>query len=221
MIFGRALGLQRDPPWRAARSGRDQCQIALRAGRRLDRRLRAEMRDIGHDESEMKPRRIPHRGFADGNIGMHRERRLHVSEGRDDDAPDALDGVDRQDAAVTLDQPPHHRGLARRTKRRADLLGLLDLDQPVDDVAARHQQAVDLLVDAVDLLAQYLERGRSGGRFGHLQNLARTHFLILRSGRLAASRRMRAPFSPMVRDGARAPPRHERGSRVRLTKAMP
>jgi hypothetical protein len=74
---------------------------------------------------------------------------------------------------VTLDQPPHHRGLACRAKRRADFLGLLDLDQPVDDVAARHQQAVNLLVDAVDLLAQYFERGRSGGRVRHLQNLAK------------------------------------------------
>ena len=79
---------------------------------------------------------------------MHRERRLHVGEGRDDDAPDALDGVERQDAAMALDQPAHHVGLARRAERGADFLGLLHLDQPVDDVAARHQQAVDLLVDA-------------------------------------------------------------------------
>ena len=60
------------------------------------------MRHVGHGEAEMKPRRIPHRGFADRNIGMHRERRLHIGEGRDDDAPDALDGVERQDAAMAL-----------------------------------------------------------------------------------------------------------------------
>ena len=104
---------------------------------------------------------------------MHRERRLHIRERRDDDAPDALDGVERQDAAMALDQLAHHRGLARRAERRADFLGLLDLDQPVDDVAARHQQAVNLFIDGVDLLAQHLERRRSGGRFGHAETWRR------------------------------------------------
>ena len=67
---------------------------------------------------------------------------------------------------MALDQPPHHVGLARRAERRADFLGLLHLDQPVDDVAARHQQAVNLLVDRVDLLAQFLQRGwRRGWRW--------------------------------------------------------
>ena len=58
---------------------------------------------------------------------------------------------------MTLDQPAHHVGLARRAERGADLLGLLDLDQAVDDVAARHQQAVNLLVDGIDLFAQLLQ----------------------------------------------------------------
>ena len=48
-------------------------------------------------------------------------------------------------------------GLARRAERGADFLGLLHLDQPIDDVATRHQQAMDLLVDRVDLLAQFLQ----------------------------------------------------------------
>ena len=56
-------------------------------------------------------------------VGMHRERRLHVGEGRDDDPPDALRGVERQDAAMALDQPAHHVGLARGPERRAGLLG--------------------------------------------------------------------------------------------------
>ena len=68
---------------------------------------------------------------------------------------------------MSLHQAAHHVGLPRRTKRRADLLGLLDLDQPVDDIAPRHQQAVDLFINGVDLLAQYLERGWSGRRSGH------------------------------------------------------
>ena len=62
-------------------------------------------------------------------------------------------------------QAPHHVGLARRAERGTDFLGLLDLDQPIDDVAARHQEAVDLTVDGVDLLAQHLERGRGRGGF--------------------------------------------------------
>ena len=70
------------------------------------------------------------------------------------------------------DKLAHHAGLARRAERRADFLGLLHLDQPVDDVAARHQEAVDLLVDRVDLLAQFLQGGRGRGcvrrSLGHL-----------------------------------------------------
>ena len=61
---------------------------------------------------------------------------------------------------MALHQPAHHVGLARRTKRGADLLGLLHRDQPVDDVAARHQQAVHLFVDTIDLFAQ-LSRARA------------------------------------------------------------
>ena len=72
---------------------------------------------------------------------------------------------------MALDQPPHHRGLARRAEGRADLLGLLDLDQPVDDVAARHQQAMHLLVDAVDLLAQLLRARAERGAVATCESL--------------------------------------------------
>ncbi len=60
---------------------------------------------------------------------------------------------------MPLDQPAHHLGLARRAERRAGLLAALGRDQPVDDLAALHQQLVHRLVDAVDLLAQIGERG--------------------------------------------------------------
>ena len=69
---------------------------------------------------------------------------------------------------MALDQLAHHAGLARRAERRADFLGLLHLDQPVDDVAARHQEAMDLLVDRIDLLAQFLQGRRGRGCLGHL-----------------------------------------------------
>ncbi len=72
---------------------------------------------------------------------------------------------------MTLDQLSHHAGFARGAKCGADFLGLLDTDQAVDDVAARHQQAMHLTVDRIDLLAQFGERGRSGGRLGHRRTL--------------------------------------------------
>ena len=75
-------------------------------------------------------------------VGMHRERRLDIGEGGDDDAPDALDGIERQDAFVPLDQPPHHLGLARRAEGGAAVFcAALDRDQPVDDLAALDQAA--------------------------------------------------------------------------------
>ena len=124
--------------------------------------------DERHREAEMEARAVAHMGVAGGEVGMHRERRLHIGEGRDDDAPDALGGVERQDAVVALDQPAHHVGLARGPERRAGLLRLLHRDQPVDDVAALHQQPVHGLVDAVDLAAQVGERRGVGiGLFGH------------------------------------------------------
>ena len=55
---------------------------------------------------------VPASGVAGRQVGMHREWRLHVGEGRDDDAPDALGGIQRQDAVMALHQPPHHVGLA-------------------------------------------------------------------------------------------------------------
>ncbi|MFK4678558.1 hypothetical protein ABIF39_000315 [Bradyrhizobium diazoefficiens] len=116
----------------------------------------------------MESHGIAHRGLAHRDVGMHRERRLHVSERRDDDAPDALDRVERQDAAMALHDPPHHVGLARRPERRAHLLGLLHLDQAVDDVAALHQEAMHALVDRVDLLAQFLQRWWRGRTLGHI-----------------------------------------------------
>ena len=61
---------------------------------------------------------------------------------------------------MPLDQPAHHLGFARGTEGRAGILALLDRDQPVDDVAALHQQAVHRLVDPVDLLAEF---GQVGG----------------------------------------------------------
>jgi hypothetical protein len=163
----RAFGFQFEPPRLPARGGRHQCQIAFRLGDRFDSGHRVEMRHEWHGEAEVKPRRIPHRGFAGGEVGMDRERRLDVSESGDDDAPDAFHGVERQQAAMALHQPAHHVGLTGRAERRADLLRLLHRNQAVDDVAPLHQEAVDLLVDRVDLLTQILQRRRRGGRLGH------------------------------------------------------
>ena len=69
---------------------------------------------------------------------------------------------------MAVDQPAHHVGLARRAECGAGFLGLLDGDQAVDDLAALHQQAMHLLIDAVDVLPQIAERWCFGmGRCGH------------------------------------------------------
>ena len=125
------------------------------------------MRDIRHGETEMESGGIPHRRLAQRQVRMHRERGLNIGECRDDHAPDALHRVDWQNSAMTLYQPAHHVRLARRAEGGADFLGLLHGDQAVDNVTALHQEVVNLLVDAVDLDAQFLQRGRSGGRDGH------------------------------------------------------
>ena len=63
---------------------------------------------------------------------------------------------------MPFDQPAHHLGFARGPESRAGLLAALDRDQPVDDLAALHQELVHRLVDTVDLLAQVGQRGCLG-----------------------------------------------------------
>ena len=161
---------QRAPPGavRGTSGYRHQAEIALGRGHRRDHAGGTEVGDHGDREAEMKPLAIAHRRLARGEIGMDAERRLHIGEGGDDDAPDAFDGVERQHSGVPLDQAPHHVGLARRAERRAGFGGLLGPDQAADDLAALHQQPVHGLVDPVDLGAQF---GEGGGALG------RAHFL--------------------------------------------
>jgi hypothetical protein len=68
---------------------------------------------------------------------------------------------------VPLHQPPHHVGLACGPKRRAGFLRTLAGDQAIDDLAALHQEAMHGFIDAVDLLAEFAERGSVGGRLCH------------------------------------------------------
>ena len=125
---------------------------------RRDHARRAGVRHERHREAEMEARGIAHHGVAGGEVGVHRERRLNVSESGDDDAPDALGGIERQVAAMPLHQAPHHVGLAGRAEGRAGFFGLLDRDQGVDDLAALEQELVHRLVDAIDLAPQIGER---------------------------------------------------------------
>ena len=126
------------------------------------------MRHERHREAEMEAGAVADMVVAGREIGVNGERRLHIGEGGDDDPPDTFGGVERQDAGVALHEAPHHLGLARRPEGGAGLLGLLDRDQPVDDLAALHQQRVHALVDAVDLLPQVGKRRCVGtGRLGH------------------------------------------------------
>ena len=93
--------------------------------------------------------------------------RLHEGEGRDDDAPDALDGVERQYSFVALDEPAHHVGLAAGAEGAAAAGARLDGDEPVDDLASLHQHFVQAGVDPVDLVAQISQSFRGGASFKH------------------------------------------------------
>ena len=91
---------------------------------------------------------------------MGGERRLHVRERRDDDTPDALGRVEREQAPVAFGQGPHHRRLALRPERRTGLGSALDGDELGDDPAPLHQEAVHRLVDPIDVLPEIAERSR-------------------------------------------------------------
>ena len=167
--FRRLGGGEPHPPGagRRARLDPEHAEIARRPRDGLDDARRAVVRHIGHGEAEMEPRRIAHRRVAAGNIGMDAVIGLHIGEGRNDDAPDALDRVERQQPAVALGDAAHHLGFAPRPERRAAALLRLDLDQPVDDLAALDQQRMHCGVDPVDLDAQAGKRlvGASGEVF--------------------------------------------------------
>ncbi len=167
--FRRGGKFERRPPGSGAGNGEggNEAEIAFRFGHRLDHARRAHMRHERRGEAEMEARGIAHRGVAGGEIGMHRERRLHVGEGRNDDAPDALDGVERQVAVMAFDQTAHHLGLAGGPEGGAGLLRFLHRDQGVDGFAALHQQRMHGRVDAVELAPQIGERNfLLAGRFG-------------------------------------------------------
>ena len=109
------------------------------------------MRLERHGEAEMESRGIAHQRIAGGQIGMHRKRRLHIGESRNDHAPDALGGIKRQIAVMAPNEPAHHVGLTRGAEGGTGFLRLLDRDQMVDDLAALDQELVHRLVDAIDL----------------------------------------------------------------------
>ena len=101
---------------------RHQAEVALGFRNRRDHAGRAHMRHERHREAEMEARGVAHRGVAGREVGMHRERRLHIGEGRDDDAPDALGGVERQDAVMALTSRRIMSASRAGPERRAGLL---------------------------------------------------------------------------------------------------
>jgi hypothetical protein len=158
----RIVAFERAPPGAAGSGRRHEAEIAVRLADLGDHAGRAHVGDQRHREAEMEALGVAHRRLAGREIDMHAERRLHEGKRRDDDAQDAFGRIERKDSAMALDQPAHHVGLARRAECRAGLRGALDPDETVDDLAALHQQAVHLAVDAVDLGAQLGERRRVG-----------------------------------------------------------
>ncbi len=150
-----------------------EAEVGPGARHRLDHRGGTGTGQERHGIAEMEPRRIAHRSVAGRNVGVDVVGGLHVSERRDDDAPDAFDRVERQPAAVALRDVAHHGGLAIGPERRASARPGFDGDQAVDDGAALDQALVHGGIDAIDLdpeIAQRLEAGRRGAvgwRSGH------------------------------------------------------
>ena len=154
------------PPGTARVLDAHETEVAGPVGHRLDDGARALVRGERHREAEMEPGAVAQARVAAGDVGVDGIGRLHVGEGRDDDPPDPLDGVERQDPFVPRDDAAHHLGLARRPERRAAALACLDGDQAIDDLAALDQARVEIAVDPVDLVAQRLEAGGRRLRFG-------------------------------------------------------
>ncbi len=156
----RGVEFERRPPRTGAggSEGGDEAEIAARCRHGFDHARRAHMRLERHGETEMKSRGIAHQRIAGRQVGMHGKRRLHIGESRNDDPPDALDGIERQVAVMAADQPAHHVGLARGAKGRAYFLGLFHRDQAVDDLTALHQQLVHRGIDAIDVAPYVGER---------------------------------------------------------------
>ncbi len=119
--FGCRIELERTPPGAVACDVErgHECQVSFRVRHCRDRARSPHVRHKRDGEAEMKPRRIAHHGFPGGKVGVHRERCLDIGEGRDDDAPDTLGGIERQDTPMARHQAPHHLGLPCRPKRRA------------------------------------------------------------------------------------------------------
>ena len=163
--FRRALALQRLPPGAGLDAGLQahHAEIAGGGGDGGDHGARPALRAIGHGETEMEAGAVAHLGVARLDVDMHRKRRLDIGEGGDDDAPDALGGVEGQLALVALGQTRHHFGLAAGPEGRTAALVLLDLDQRIDDAAALHQEFMHGKIDAIDIVAQRAEFGEQVG----------------------------------------------------------
>lgn len=117
------------------------------------------MRNIGHRKAEMKPRRVAHGAIAGRDVGMDAERRLHISKCGNDDAPDILGRIERQNATVPGSQPAHHIRLASRPERLTGRACALDSNERVDDLTALDQQTMHLGIDTVDVLPQVRQPG--------------------------------------------------------------
>jgi hypothetical protein len=142
--------------------------IALGVRDRRHDACSAHVRDERHRKAEMEARGIAHRRIPRRQVGVNGERRLYIGESGNNDSPDTLGGVERQDSFVPLDQPPHHVRLARRTECGARFLRLFGGDEAIDDLPALHQKPVHRLVDAVDFPPQLAERRCFRlGRFHH------------------------------------------------------
>ena len=65
------------------------------------------------------------------------------------------------------DEGPHHVGLPARPECQAAALPRLGFDQPVDDLAALHQQLVQPRIDSIDFDTK-IGQGLKAGWIAHL-----------------------------------------------------
>ena len=161
--LGRGVEFERAPPRAGAGDGerRHQAEIAFRFGHRLrPRRPRPYARTNGTVKPKWKR--------AESRISASPADRSACTENGACTKVKVEMMTRQMLSTVSSGRMPLWRSTSRRiisasrAGRNAEPVScvLLGRDQPVDDLAALHQQAVHRLVDAVDLLAQFGERGR-------------------------------------------------------------
>src|SRR5579883_1502742 len=163
--FRRLRQRQGTPPGARVPAGAHNPEIASRVRHGADDLRSAFVRNIGNSEAKVKPAGIAHCRITAGDIRMNAVVRLNEGERRDDDAPNALDRVKRQEPMMAGDEAAHHISLPAGPESRTAALTRLRLDQAVNYLPALDQEPVHDGVYTVDLGSEI--RKSVGGRIVH------------------------------------------------------